>query len=400
MEGALNPYIKNVIPQKEDLFDPSSNYWFLFSSSAYFFNLVEKYKDHTTEYLFVDCSRSYPLTSDFGFLKELISKIMISNYLVCYNFFTDLEKIWTKLKDPEKNEFELRTMIYDFFLKIEFINKVIIIILSDIHLLEDKIQDKEIHILNKISCAINTIKLWVVSDSKMESKSSKLRKEFFNSFRVANDIQKDTFFRCTRCIDRKEFKRTDMDKIKLFISYAHADELYKNGLAELLKELKIGGLIEEWNDQYLIPGREWDEQIKRKLYESQIILFLVSKNFFKSDYIKDVEIKNTLNQYEQNGVLIISILLDDCDFKETPLSKFYSLPKELKPLNEWSPEITAWNNIIDGLKRAIYDLKKDESEFSCGIQKAINPATINQGGQNNVNIVNNTGSINISRDSM
>jgi hypothetical protein len=189
-----------------------------------------------------------------------------------------------------------------------------------------------------------------------------------------------------------------MGKIKLFISYAHADEKYKDRFVQLLKELVIGKLIEEWNDQYLIPGKKWDDAIKRKLEESQIILFLITENFFQSDYINDVEIKNTIDRYNQNEVLIVPIILEECDFKCSALKDYQALPKNAQPISIWKLEIEAWLDVIAGLKRSIDYLKQDKKGL---IEKVLElkegAITINQGGENNINIVNNNGPINISR---
>jgi len=189
-----------------------------------------------------------------------------------------------------------------------------------------------------------------------------------------------------------------MEKIKLFISYDHADEKYKDRLVQLLKDLVIGKLIEEWNDQYLIPGKRWDDGIKKKLEESQIVLFLITESFFQSDYINDVEIKNTIDRYDQNEVLIVSIIIEESNFKYSALKEYQALPKNAQPISTWKSEFDAWLDVIAGLKRSIDYLKNDKKglkeKFSI-LKKG--PTIINQGGENNINIVNNNGPINISR---
>ena len=53
--------------------------------------------------------------------------------------------------------------------------------------------------------------------------------------------------------------------IKLFISYAHVDEEYKDELTIHLKMLERNGFISGWNDRQLIGGQEWDDEIKQAL---------------------------------------------------------------------------------------------------------------------------------------
>lgn len=399
MTFSLNPYKSDVPSIKEEVFDPFNNLWFQFNSSTSLDSFIESYKDINTEYLFIDCTRNYPLSTDFGFLKDLIGSIVTSKHLNSYALFNDLQNIWDEIKALEFYESELRVKIYNFFENITLDCQVIVLIFSDLHLIADNIHDKEIHILKNITSSNNPIKFWIISDTKVDCYNSKLRDKFFNSFKVANDLQKSTIFKCANNI-KKHFtndqKPTNMGKIKLFISYAHADETYKDGLVKLLEKLTLSGSLEEWNDQYIIPGQKWDKEIKRKLEESQIVLFLVSENFLKSNYINDVEIKNTIDRYENSEVLIISIILEDCNFGNSALSEYQALPKNALPITKWKPEIEAWLDVITGLKRSIDYLKQDGKGMIEKVGKLKEGAiAINQGGKNNINIVNNSGPINI-----
>jgi len=401
MTFSLNPY-KSVVPSiKEEVFDPCNNLWFQFNSSTSLDSFIESYKDISTEYLFIDCTRSYPLSTDFGFLKDLIGSIVTSNHMKRHASFYDLQNIWDEIKTLEFYESELRVKIYSFFENITLDCQVIVLIFSDLHLIADNIHDKEIHILKNITSSNNPIKFWIISDTKIDCYNSILREKFFNSFKVANDLQKSAIFKCASNIKKhttNNHKPTNMGKIKLFISYAHADEEQKNRFVQLLNELTINGLLEEWSDQKLTPGLKWDKEIKRKLEESQIVLFLITKSFFKSDYINDVEIKNTIDRYNQNEVLIVPIILEECDFKCSTLKEYQALPKNAQPISTWNSEIDAWLDVIAGLKRSIDYLKQDEKGMIEKVGRLKGGAiTINQGGKNNINIVNNNGPINISR---
>jgi len=399
MTFSLNPYKSDAPSIKEGVFDPFNNLWFQFNSSTTLDSFIESYKDINTEYLFIDCTRNYPLSSDFGFLKDLIGSIVTSKHLNRYATFNDLQRIWNEIKAIEFYESELRAKIYSFFEKIDLDCQVIVLIFSDFHLIADIIHDKEIHILNKISSSNNPIKFWIISDTKIDCNSSKLREKFFNSFKVANDLQKNTIFKCANSINKpliSSYNPINMEKIKLFISYAHADEKQKNRFVQLLNELTINGLLEEWSDQKLTPGLKWDKEIKRKLEESQIVLFLITESFFQSDYINDVEIKNTIDRYNKNEVLIVPIILDECNFKCSALKEYQALPKNAQPISSWNSEIEAWLDVIAGLKRSIDYLKQDEKGMIEKVGKLKEGViTINQGGKNNINIVNNSGPINI-----
>lgn len=42
--------------------------------------------------------------------------------------------------------------------------------------------------------------------------------------------------------------------VKVFISYAHKDECFKDNLIEHMASLNRAGLITEWNDRKIVPG--------------------------------------------------------------------------------------------------------------------------------------------------
>ena len=70
-----------------------------------------------------------------------------------------------------------------------------------------------------------------------------------------------------------------MKPFKIFISYSHLDENYKDQLLVHLSSLKRRGIINEWHDRKLIPGQDWDGTIKQELLDSDIILLLISADF-------------------------------------------------------------------------------------------------------------------------
>lgn len=99
---------------------------------------------------------------------------------------------------------------------------------------------------------------------------------------------------------------------KVAISYAHND---KGDFIELLKILDIldhEGAVKYWIDDDILPGSEWDTEIKRAFLDADIILFMVSRHFLASDYIINVEMKISLERYENKECTIIPIFLKSC----------------------------------------------------------------------------------------
>lgn len=123
--------------------------------------------------------------------------------------------------------------------------------------------------------------------------------------------------------------------MKIFISYAHDDEFYKNELLKQLKHLERDGVISGWQDGLINPGEKWDDSIKTALRECELILFLISADFLASDYIHNTEIKIAFERYEKGEVKIIPVILRPCLWKDTELSQFQALPTGAKSLSTW-----------------------------------------------------------------
>lgn len=152
--------------------------------------------------------------------------------------------------------------------------------------------------------------------------------------------------------------------IKVFISYAHEDEKYKNELAKHVSALVRQGVLEEWNDRQVKAGDEWDQAIKSKLNQANIILFLVSKNFIASDYINDVEIHNAITRHKKGEVRIVPILINYCFFDGSPIAQFPIFPKGNKPIQAWKNPDEAWLDVIHGILNTIADFKgKNANNF-------------------------------------
>ncbi|MDP1728504.1 MAG: arginase family protein [Bacteroidota bacterium] len=118
--------------------------------------------------------------------------------------------------------------------------------------------------------------------------------------------------------DFSSFTQSKIKKIKkLFISYSKFDENYLQDFEDHLVTLKDEGLI-TFNCRKIEFGLEWDEEIKRQITSSDILICLVSVKFLNTDYIKQIEIEYAI---EQNKI-IIPIIIKACDWESSKLGKY------------------------------------------------------------------------------
>ncbi len=143
---------------------------------------------------------------------------------------------------------------------------------------------------------------------------------------------------------------------RLFISYSHKDEAYRDQLEAQLAILKRAGFIEVWHDRRLVAGQEFDHSIKRELETADIVLLLVSPDFLKSDYIWDVEISRAMERHETGEVRVIPVILRPCAWDHAPFAKLQGLPRDVKAVTKWSNIDEAFLDITKGIERAAREL--------------------------------------------
>ena len=68
--------------------------------------------------------------------------------------------------------------------------------------------------------------------------------------------------------------------IRVFYSYAHADEKLCVELQKHLAVLRRQDVIAEWHDRKIGAGTKWKDEIDIHLNEADIILLLISPNFY------------------------------------------------------------------------------------------------------------------------
>ncbi len=142
-------------------------------------------------------------------------------------------------------------------------------------------------------------------------------------------------------------------KTKVFISYAHKDEEYKQSLVEHMSSLKRSNIVSEWNDREIVAGQNWSEEISAHLESSNLILFLISSSFMNSDYCMGIEVETALRMHQEGKTQLIPIIIRPVDWDDSELSKLQGLPKDALAISSWLNEDEAWVNVIGGIKKNI-----------------------------------------------
>ena len=145
--------------------------------------------------------------------------------------------------------------------------------------------------------------------------------------------------------------------LKVFYSYSHKDEQYKDDLITHLAIMRRQGLIEEWNDRCISLGDEWENAIDENLENADIILLLISADFIASDYCYNKEMKFAMKRHEAGEAKVIPLMMRPCQFQKSPFAKLQGAPKNMLPVSKWKDRDEAFYDIAEKLEKLIANWK-------------------------------------------
>lgn len=125
-----------------------------------------------------------------------------------------------------------------------------------------------------------------------------------------------------------------MSQPTIFVSYSHKDEAWKDRLVAQLRVAELQDKFHAWEDRQIGAGDEWRREIQDAMEAASIAVFLISKNFFDSAFIRTVEIPRLLERRKKQGVRIMPLLVGEFDIKAVDwLSQIQTRPVGGGPLS-------------------------------------------------------------------
>ena len=145
----------------------------------------------------------------------------------------------------------------------------------------------------------------------------------------------------------------DKDKssaARIFVSYSHRDESFREDLDKHLAILRRQGIIQLWHDRRITPGSDWDGQIDSALSHADIVIPLVSADFLASDYCYEVELRQALEWHRAGRTHVVPIIVRPCDWTSSPLGSIQALPRDARPVSAWANADDAWLDVAKALR--------------------------------------------------
>ena len=120
---------------------------------------------------------------------------------------------------------------------------------------------------------------------------------------------------------------------KVFISYCHKDEKWRNDLCTMLAPAIRNRIVNVWHDKQNKTGGTWRTEIDTALRSARIGVLLVTMDFLASDFINDVEMKYLFDAARTQMVKLIWVAVRHCMYEHTPLESVLAVNDPAKPLD-------------------------------------------------------------------
>ncbi len=141
--------------------------------------------------------------------------------------------------------------------------------------------------------------------------------------------------------------------MKAFISYSHKDEDNLKLLHRHLAQLKRDNLIDAWTDEKILAGDNLNNEISSSLNNAQLFIALLSPDYISSSYCYEEEFKTAQAMQGLGKLTIVPVVLEPCDWKNTPFSQYKALPKDGRPVSDWSNENNAMLDVIQNIRKLV-----------------------------------------------
>ncbi len=196
--------------------------------------------------------------------------------------------------------------------------------------------------------------LGLLNNSEAGTRQNQLNYKVMN---LVNALEVSVSKAKTPSMDAEKAQKKTRDKpLSIFISYSKNDNELRQELHTHLSSLRRRKIVSNWDDRHIIGGELWDDTIKTKLKEADIILFLVSANFINTDYIWEHEIPIAEEQRKNGKARVIPIILKPCQWTKLDFAKQQALPSKGVPINSFPDRDAAWLEVVESIEKVIDDV--------------------------------------------
>lgn len=153
---------------------------------------------------------------------------------------------------------------------------------------------------------------------------------------------------------KRKISVSKKEKNGVFVSYSHLDKEWLNNLKRHFGVIK--NKVELWDDSKISPGEVWQKEIENAISGARVAILILSADFFNSEFITTQELPSILSEAENEGTVILTVVLKPCLVEEYPnISKyqFINSPSEtIIQMDEAKRELT-WLELVKEVKKYV-----------------------------------------------
>ncbi len=153
-----------------------------------------------------------------------------------------------------------------------------------------------------------------------------------------------------------------MEAIDVFIAYAQQDKPLMKRLRKQLSAAERIGLVDAWHDGEIEVGTNREEAAQKAMEAAEIVVLLLSADFFASEYLYEKEMAQALELSKAGKITLVPVLLKECTWQLTPIANLQIFPKNAIPVtNEhWKHPDRAFKQIVDEIIRISNQIKTEK----------------------------------------
>lgn len=140
------------------------------------------------------------------------------------------------------------------------------------------------------------------------------------------------------------------EPVEQFCIYAHEDVKYREQLDRHFDAARRIGLLIHHADRDIGAGSDWRGVIDQHLESAEIILLLISADFFHSDYAYDIEMKRALERHQKGEAVVIPVILRKCTWEIAPFAALQALPRDGKSIAEFANPDEGYVQVVEAVK--------------------------------------------------
>ena len=140
--------------------------------------------------------------------------------------------------------------------------------------------------------------------------------------------------------------------MKIFYSYCHKDEHFRDEVAKFLSPIRDSVPLEEWHDRRIGAGQRIHKEIDRHIEESDIVLLFLSPDYLNSTECKS-EMHTAMRFRQENGTAVIPVIVRPCGWTQYEISDLRAVPIDGRPITNWPQRDMAYLDIYENVKDVV-----------------------------------------------